>query len=258
MARHYDFGLTEEERDEVAALHRTGESALNIARHLDAPAASVADYVEYYDLRQFKKSTDRLSGVVFVLGFLALLFAGLPLPFWPGILFLIGLSALIRAFARLHRASNAQTVIWTFGLGLMFMPGVSFSIGGVFVLIVAAMIVSTLFKNRFDRISDDEEHEEQDDEDEDKHEGEAGRAWREVKREIGDEIRREMRREMRDHEQAEKRKNEDLIRDGEKPKRGHAPGRLVLSDDGELIEAVDIDADEDDEDDVPIRRATRR
>ncbi|MCC7208824.1 MAG: helix-turn-helix domain-containing protein [Anaerolineae bacterium] len=260
MARRHDFGLSKEEREEAAALHRTGESALNISRHLGVSAASVADYIEYYDLRQFKKAADGVAGLVFVLGLVALLFAGLPLPFWPGILFVFGLSALVDGFARLHRASNAQTVIWTFGLGLMLMPGVNFSLGGVLVLIVFSMIAGALFRNRFDRIAEAEEkHEEKHEDEDDEHEDDDERPdWRKIRREIGDEIRREIRRELRDEEQVTKRKNEDLARDGEKPKRGATPGRLMLSDDGELIEAVDVDVDTGDEDDVPIRRASRR
>jgi hypothetical protein len=239
MARHDHFDLTEDEQEEIAALHRTGESALSIAQHMGISVASVADYAEYYDLRQFKKIVNRASGAAFVLGLGLLLFAGLPLPFWPGILFVLGITALIRAFARYHRSGNTQSAIWLFGLGLMFMPGVDLSLTGILVLIGFSIIAGILFKGRFDDIKEDEKDE--DDEEDEK----SGDSWHEARREIGREIKRELRREVSSEARGTKRKNEALAREGEKPKRGYSPGRLRLSDDGELIEAVDIDADEE-------------
>jgi hypothetical protein len=243
MARHEHFDLTEDEQEEIAALHRSGESALSIAQHMGISAASVADYIEYYDLRQFKKVVDRASGAAFVLGIGLLIFAGLPLPFWPGILFVLGISALIRAFARYHRSGNAQSAIWLFGLGLMFMPGVDFSFTGILVLIGFSIIAGILFKGRFDDIEEDEEDEKDEEDDDDDDEEESGDGWHEARRQIGREIKRELRRELSGETQGAKRKNEELVREGEKPKRAHSPGRLRLSDDGELIEAVDIDVD---------------
>lgn len=216
MAHYEHFGLSEDEQKEIAALHRTGESALVIAQHLGIPAASVADYVEYYDLRQFKKVVNRISGAAFVLGVGLLLLPVVPLPFWPGILFVLGITALIRAFARYHRAGNIQAAAWMFGLGLMFNRGIDFSITAIFVLIGFSIIVGILFRGRYDDIDEDEK-----DEGEDKDEDDEQERRREVRR--------------------AKRKNEELLRDDEKPKRDDSPTRLRLSDDGELSEEVDLD-----------------
>jgi hypothetical protein len=224
VASHKHFGLSEDELEEIAALHRSGESALTISRHLGLPAATVADYTEYYDLRQFKKVVNRISGAAFIVGIGMLVLSVLPLPFWPGILFVLGMAALIRAFARYHRAGNMQTAAWMFGLGLMFMPGVDFNFTGVLVLIGFSMVAGILFKGRYDDIDEDEDEEDdEDDEDEDEDDGD------------------EDERERRQHK---KRKNEELTVEGDKPKRGYSPGRLRLSDDGELIEAFDIDEEE--------------
>jgi len=93
-----------------------------------------------------KPYADRVSGAVFLIG-LGILFT--PLSniiggFWPGILFVIGASALARGMAEGQAWYNVSGGLWMIGLGLVFLFG--FSLPLLLILIGLTMLFGYSFK----------------------------------------------------------------------------------------------------------------
>lgn len=87
-----------------------------------------------------EKRAEQMSGGVFLIG-LALLFMG-QLPFWPGILFVIGASTLVSAVVKRSVWSALNGLVWLFGLAVLFITGLWWP--GILLLIGLSMILSTL------------------------------------------------------------------------------------------------------------------
>lgn len=101
-----------------------------------------------------KSYADRVSGAVFLIG-LGLLFAGV-LPFFPGILFVIGASVLARGMAEGQPLSGASGGLWMIGLGFVFLWG--FSLPLLLIIIGLTMLFGYSFKsNAFGRKSHDDD-----------------------------------------------------------------------------------------------------
>ncbi len=92
-----------------------------------------------------KDRVDQVSGGVFLIG-LALLFLT-PLPFFPGILFVIGASSLSRGLAEGQEWTSVQGALWMFGLGLLFLVGFNFAL--LLILIGLSMLFGLTFKPPF-------------------------------------------------------------------------------------------------------------
>ncbi len=73
-----------------------------------------------------KERSDQIAGGVFLVG-LGLLFTNV-LPFWPGILFVIGASAMARGMAEGQAWYNVSGGLWMIGLGLVFLLGFSWPV----------------------------------------------------------------------------------------------------------------------------------
>lgn len=83
-----------------------------------------------------KDRADQVSGGVFLIG-LALLFMGV-LPWWPGILFVIGASAIGRGVAEGQEWYTVSGGMWMIGLGIVFWFG--FSLPLLLILIGLTML----------------------------------------------------------------------------------------------------------------------
>jgi len=70
-----------------------------------------------------KQRADQIAGGVFLVG-LGLLFANV-LPFWPGILFVLGASSIARGMAEGQAWYSVSGGLWLIGLGLVFLAGFS-------------------------------------------------------------------------------------------------------------------------------------
>ena len=92
-----------------------------------------------------KDRVDQVSGGVFLIG-LALLFLT-PVPFFPGILFVIGASSLARGMAEGQEWTSVQGALWLFGLGLLFLVGFNFAL--LLILIGLSMLFGVVFKPSF-------------------------------------------------------------------------------------------------------------
>jgi hypothetical protein len=88
------------------------------------------------------KRADQISGGVFIIG-LGLMFLG-TLPWWPGILLVIGASSLARGLAEGQRWASMQGAVWMIGLGILFTVG--FNIGLFLILIGASMLAGMIFR----------------------------------------------------------------------------------------------------------------
>ncbi len=84
-----------------------------------------------------KQRADQVSGGIFLIG-LGLLFANV-LPWWPGIMFVLGASAIARGFAEGQGWYALQGGIWLIGIGLIFTSGFSWP------LLLIILGLSTLF-----------------------------------------------------------------------------------------------------------------
>lgn len=84
-----------------------------------------------------KERADQISGGVFLIG-LGLMFTNI-LPWWPGIMFVLGASAIAKGLAQGKRSWQAlQGGIWLIGIGLLF--GIGFSWPLLLILIGAGML----------------------------------------------------------------------------------------------------------------------
>ncbi len=83
-----------------------------------------------------KERADQVSGGVFLIG-LALLFMGV-LPWWPGIMFVIGAAAIARGVAEGQQWYQVSGGMWMIGIGLVFWFG--FSLPLLFILIGLTML----------------------------------------------------------------------------------------------------------------------
>ncbi|MCU0495910.1 MAG: hypothetical protein MUF87_01010 [Anaerolineae bacterium] len=101
-----------------------------------------------------RTNADQLSGGVFFIGLALVFLTGW---WWPGIMFVIGATALAQALAEGRRWYAAQGALWSFGIGVVFLFG--FSLPLLFLLIGAGMIFGW-----WSRDSWDDEDEEYDDE----------------------------------------------------------------------------------------------
>ena len=88
------------------------------------------------------RKADQVSGGVFIIG-LGLLFLG-TLPWWPGILLVIGASSLARGLAEGQRWASMQGAVWMIGLGLLFWGGFSFPL--LLILIGVSMLAGMVFR----------------------------------------------------------------------------------------------------------------
>lgn len=88
------------------------------------------------------KRAEQISGGVFIIG-LGLMFLG-TLPWWPGILLVIGASSLARGLAEGQRWASMQGAVWMLGLGLLFWGG--FSLPLLLILIGASMLIGVVFR----------------------------------------------------------------------------------------------------------------
>jgi hypothetical protein len=85
---------------------------------------------------------EQVSGGVFIIG-LALMFMG-TLPWWPGILLVIGASSLARGLAEGQRWYSVQGALWMIGLGLLFWTGFSFPL--LLIVIGLSMLFGFVFR----------------------------------------------------------------------------------------------------------------
>lgn len=199
--------LTREQKEQIVSLHDSGERILAIADYLDLPPSAVSGYLEYRRRREQKKRVDTLSGAAFLIGLGVLFVPGSPFSFWPGILLVIGASSLVKAFYAEERGEALQGVIWMVGLFAFFTVG--FSLGALFLVIGLSMLMGLVFRPRAMRGGS---------------EGRDQEDW-------SDE----------DHDLA-KRKNEELVRESRSEEKAKRSGvGMRLSDDGELLDFVDLD-----------------
>ncbi len=87
-----------------------------------------------------EKRAEQVGSGVLLIG-LALLFMG-QIPFWPGILFVIGGSTLASGVVKGSAWSVLNGVAWLFGLGLLFATGLWWP--GILILIGVSMILETM------------------------------------------------------------------------------------------------------------------
>ena len=87
---------------------------------------------------------DRVSGAVFLIG-LGVLFTGI-LPWWPGILFVIGAAGIARGMARGKEWYNAGGGLFMIALGVVFWFG--FSLPLFLILMGVVMLTGFTFRGR--------------------------------------------------------------------------------------------------------------
>jgi hypothetical protein len=84
-----------------------------------------------------KERSDQIGGAVFLIG-LGILFLGNIVSFWPGILYVIGASAIARGVAEGRAWYNVSGGLWMIGLGLVFQFG--FSLPLLLILVGVGML----------------------------------------------------------------------------------------------------------------------
>lgn len=84
-----------------------------------------------------KSRSDQIGGAVFLIG-LGVLFLGNIVSFWPGILYVIGASAIARGVAEGQAWYNVSGGLWMIGLGLVFQFG--FSLPLLLILVGVGML----------------------------------------------------------------------------------------------------------------------
>lgn len=129
---------TDEEKKQLEKMFRAGQSVRTIAETLDRSPASVKRRIK--ELRE--NGAEQLSTGVFFIGLAALWL--LQVPFWPGILFVFGATALSRVPAEGRTSGNVQGAIWMFGLGAVFLWG--FSLPLLFLLIGLSSILGFVLR----------------------------------------------------------------------------------------------------------------
>lgn len=92
-----------------------------------------------------KERADQIAGGVFLIG-LGLLFTGV-VSFWPGILFVIGLSNIARGMAEGRAWYNVSGGLWLIGLGVVFLFNFSWPL--ILILIGLSMLVGYSFKENW-------------------------------------------------------------------------------------------------------------
>lgn len=96
--------------------------------------------------RVTKERADRISGGVFLIG-LAILFLPNGIPFWPGILFVIGASQIAQGMAEGREWYSMQGALWMIGLGFLFWFG--FSLPLLLILIGGSMLLGYHYRPPF-------------------------------------------------------------------------------------------------------------
>jgi hypothetical protein len=201
--------LTREQKEQIVSLHDSGERILAIADYLDLPPSAVSGYLEYRRRREQKTRVDTLSGAAFLIGLGVLFVPGSPFHFWPGILLVIGASSLVKALYAEERGEALQGVVWMAGLFAFFTFG--FSLGALFLIIGLSMLMGFVFRPRMTRPAAARGSSEQED-------------WYD------------------DDSELAKRKNEELVRESRQEEKAKRAGvGMRLSDDGELLDFVDLD-----------------
>lgn len=100
-----------------------------------------------------KQRADQIAGGVFLVG-LGLLFTGV-LDFWPGILFVIGISNIARGMAEGRDWHSVPGGLWLIGLGVVFLFNFNWPV--LLILLGLTMLVGFSFKSsRMCRSSEDE------------------------------------------------------------------------------------------------------
>lgn len=88
-----------------------------------------------------KARVDLLAGGVFLIGLGVLLLTGY---WWPGILFVIGATSLVRGLAEGQAWYSVQGALWMIGLGVVFALG--FSLPLLLILIGLSMLLGYVFR----------------------------------------------------------------------------------------------------------------
>lgn len=101
-----------------------------------------------------KTRSDQIAGAVFLIG-LGILLWGNIVSFWPGILYVIGASAIARGVAEGQAWYNVSGGLWMVGLGLVFQFG--FSLPLLLILVGVGMLFGCNIKGEWwdRRYSDD-------------------------------------------------------------------------------------------------------
>jgi hypothetical protein len=127
--------LTSEEKRQVEKLYRSGVEVRDIAAELGRPISMIIKRIEH--IRD--DDAGNLSKGIFLIGLAVLLATG---GFWPGVLFLWGLSSFVhKAIAKRDLAKGIESAVWPVWLGIAFsVPGELFLpsllvMGGVAALI---------------------------------------------------------------------------------------------------------------------------
>jgi hypothetical protein len=220
--------LTDDEKRQIDELSRAGEGVLAIASYLHVPPDAVRKHLR----KATKDRAGKLSGAVFMIG-LGLLFL-LKVEFFPGIMFVLAATSLASGLGEKNLGGGLQGAVWLAGIGLFF-SGL-FSVPLLFILIG----LSSLFAF-FVRPTGGQAKKEAEDKDD----------WRGELRDGLKEAGREIRKEFGRHfdEEYEKRKNEERryreVDEADRPPEKRKRGAMHLSDDGELMDIVDDEEDEE-------------
>jgi hypothetical protein len=89
----------------------------------------------------FRERADQISGAVFMIG-MGILFA--THFWWPGILFVIGVTSLVRGLSEGRRWYSLQGALWMFALGAFFLMGANVAI--LFVAIGISMLIGAFYR----------------------------------------------------------------------------------------------------------------
>ncbi len=110
-----------------------------------------------------KERADQIAGGVFLIG-LGLLFTGV-VSFWPGILFVMGMSNIARGMAEGRAWYNVSGGLWLIGLGVVFLFNFSWPL--ILILIGLSMLVGYSFKEKWgwDSCDNESDHEKRKNED---------------------------------------------------------------------------------------------
>src|SRR5438067_5809027 len=91
------------------------------------------------------RQSEQVSGGIFLIG-LGLMFANV-IPWWPGIMFVLGGAAIARGLAEGRGWYALQGGVWLIGIGVLFSSG--FSLPLLLIVIGISMLLGTAFKPPF-------------------------------------------------------------------------------------------------------------
>jgi hypothetical protein len=224
MANEYDkkIRLTDDEKQRIDELNRSGESVLSIAGYLNIPPDAVRNHLG----KTTKDRASKLPTAVFFIGLALTMLPISPIHFWPGILFVFAAVALTTGLTKGRLQSELKSAAWLTGIGLVFL--LNFSLPLLLILIGLGSLFSFFTRPTAEQSEKKAE--------------EKARRRREMRaglREAGQKIREGIWGDSDDEYEYAKRKNDERRAPEadayEKPKRG----TMRLSDDGELIDIVD-------------------